>query len=61
LYQVIKKVSDFEWDPQQEHAFKAIKELLTTHSQLYAIAHTDTMILDISYQAGYGNWSMMCK
>jgi hypothetical protein len=25
LYQVIKKDSNFEWGPQQEHAFKAIK------------------------------------
>jgi hypothetical protein len=61
LYQVIKKASDFEWHPQQEHAFKAVKELITTHSQLYTIACTDIVILDISYQAGYGNWSVMCK
>jgi hypothetical protein len=61
LYQVIKKASDFEWDPQQEHAFKAVKVLIATHSQLYTIAHTGTVILDISYQAGYGNWSVMCK
>jgi hypothetical protein len=61
LYQVIKKASDFEWGPQQKHAFKAVKELITTHSQLYTIAHTDTVILDISYQAGYRNWSIMCK
>jgi hypothetical protein len=61
LYQVIKKASDFEWGPQQEQAFKAIKELITTHSQLYTIAHTETLILDISYQTGYGNWSVMCK
>jgi hypothetical protein len=60
LYQVIRKASDFEWGPQQEHAFK-VKELITTHSQLYTIARTDTVILDISYQAGYGNWSVMCK
>jgi hypothetical protein len=61
LYQIIKNASDFEWGPQQEHAFKAVKELITTHSQLYTIAHTDTVILDISYQAGCGNWSVMCK
>jgi hypothetical protein len=61
LYQVIKKASDFEWGPQQEHNFKVVKELITTHSQLYTIACTDTMILDISYQAGYGNWSIMYK
>jgi hypothetical protein len=50
LYQVIKKASDFEWGAQQEQAFKAVKELITTHSQLYTIAHTDTVILYISYQ-----------
>jgi hypothetical protein len=61
LYQVIKKASDFERGPQQEHDFKAVKELIIIHSQLYTIAHTDTMILDISYQAGYENWSIMCK
>jgi hypothetical protein len=60
LYQFIKNASDFEWDPQQEHAFKAVKELIT-HSQLYTIACIDTMILDISCQAEYGNWSVMCK
>jgi hypothetical protein len=61
LYQVIKKASDFEWGPQQEHAFKAVKELIATQSQLYTIACTDTVILNISYQAGYGNWSIMCN
>jgi hypothetical protein len=61
LYQVIKKGSDFEWGPQQEHAFKVVKELIATHSQLYTIARTDTVILDISYQTGYGNWGIMCK
>jgi hypothetical protein len=38
-----------------------VKELITTQSQLYTIACTDTVILDISYQAGYGNWSIMYK
>jgi hypothetical protein len=60
LYQVIKKASEFEWGPQQEHALKAVKEWITTHSQLYTIACTDTVILDIYYQEGYGNWSIMC-
>jgi hypothetical protein len=60
LYQVIKKASDFEWGSQQEHAFKAVKELIT-QSQLYTIARTDTVILDISYQMGYGNWSVICN
>jgi hypothetical protein len=61
LCQVIKKASDFEWGPQQEHAFMAVKELIATHSQLYTVAYTDTVILDISYEAGYRNWSIMCK
>jgi hypothetical protein len=55
LYQVINKASDFEWGAQQEHAFKVIKELITTHSQLYTIACTHIVILDIFNQAGYVN------
>jgi hypothetical protein len=39
----------------------AVKELIATHSQLYTVAYTDTVILDISYEAGYRNWSIMCK
>jgi hypothetical protein len=58
---VFKKASDFERGSQQEHAFKVVKELITTHSQPYTIACTETMILDISSQAGYRNWGVMCK
>ncbi|XP_029424789.1 uncharacterized protein LOC115072250 [Nannospalax galili] len=61
LYKITKKAEEFTWGKEQEQAVKVTLEYIAQFRNLNFVQPDDTIIIDLLYMAGYGNWNIFAK
>lgn len=61
IYEVIKKSQDFIWGSKQKEAKELIIKMIKEYKELVYIQPTDTVIVEVLYSQGYGNWNIFAK